>query len=236
MHLRNLSAQLARTEEEALNLLFLGDTNRVISETPMNLASSRSHCLFTIAIDRRKAGSDVVRRSKLHLVDLAGSERVKKTGIEGTSLKEAKYINLSLHFLEQVRAQGSGLGPGSGVRVRLRLRLRVRSVITSSRRRAEASTLTPCAHVPTLPPTARMQVITSLGERQKSHVPYRNSMLTSVLRDSLGGNCKTVMVATMSPDEAQSDETISTCRFSQRVALISNRLELNEEVGPKLLV
>tara|TARA_B100000787_G_scaffold152250_1_gene125798 strand:+ start:84 stop:812 length:729 start_codon:yes stop_codon:yes gene_type:complete len=232
MHLRNLSAQLARTEEEALNLLFLGDTNRVISETPMNLASSRSHCLFTIAIDRRKAGSDVVRRSKLHLVDLAGSERVKKTGIEGTSLKEAKYINLSLHFLEQVRAQGSGLGPGSGVRVGAR----VRSVITSSRRRAEADTLTPCAHVPTLPPTARMQVITSLGERQKSHVPYRNSMLTSVLRDSLGGNCKTVMVATMSPDEAQSDETISTCRFSQRVALISNRLELNEEVGPKLLI
>ena len=40
MHLRNLSAQLARTEEEALNLLFLGDTNRVISETPMNQASN----------------------------------------------------------------------------------------------------------------------------------------------------------------------------------------------------
>jgi hypothetical protein len=118
MHLRNLSAQLARTEEEALNLLFLGDTNRVISETPMNQASSRSHCLFTIAIDRRKAGSDVVRRSKLHLVDLAGSERVKKTGIEGNSLKEAKYINLSLHFLEQVRLRGQAQGPGSGVRLR----------------------------------------------------------------------------------------------------------------------
>ena len=174
MHMSNLSAQLARSEEEALNLLFLGDTNRVISETPMNQASSRSHCIFTISIDFRKPGSDVVRRSKLHLVDLAGSERVKKTGIEGNSLKEAKYINLSLHFLEQV--------------------------------------------------------ITSLGERQKGHVPYRNSMLTSVLRDSLGGNCKTVMVATMSPEEPQLDETISTCRFSQRVALISNRLELNEEV------
>ena len=53
-----------------------------------------------------------------------------------------------------------------------------------------------------------------------------------VLRDSLGGNCKTVMVATLSPDEMQSEETISTCRFSQRVALISNRLELNEEVDP----
>ena len=96
-HLRNLSAQVARSEEEALNLLFMGDTNRVISETPMNEASSRSHCIFTIGIDARRAGSDV-----LHRVDRAGSERAKKTGIEGTVVKEARYINLSLHYLEQV--------------------------------------------------------------------------------------------------------------------------------------
>lgn len=43
-----------------------------------------------------------MRRSKLNFVDLAGSERVTKTGIEGATLKEAKYINLSLHYLEQV--------------------------------------------------------------------------------------------------------------------------------------
>ena len=41
IHLKNLSAQVARSEEEALNLLFVGDTNRMISETPMNMASSR---------------------------------------------------------------------------------------------------------------------------------------------------------------------------------------------------
>lgn len=60
--------------------LFLGDTNRTISETPMNQASSRGHCIFTIMLEARKAGSDMIRRSKLHLVDLAGSERVGKTG------------------------------------------------------------------------------------------------------------------------------------------------------------
>jgi kinesin family protein 6/9 len=38
----------------------------------------------------------------LHLVDLSGSERVGQTGIDGKTLKEAKYINLSLHYLEQV--------------------------------------------------------------------------------------------------------------------------------------
>jgi hypothetical protein len=56
--------------------LFVGDTNRTISETPMNQASSRSHCIFTLHLEARPAGGDTVRRSKLHLVDLAGSERV----------------------------------------------------------------------------------------------------------------------------------------------------------------
>jgi kinesin family protein 6/9 len=46
----------------------------------MNQASSRSHCIFSIMLEARQAGSDIVRRSKLHLVDLAGSERVAKSG------------------------------------------------------------------------------------------------------------------------------------------------------------
>ncbi len=58
----------------------------------MNQASSRSHCIFTLHLEAR-------------LVDLAGSVRVGKTGIDGTTLMEAKYINLSLHFLEQVRSE-----------------------------------------------------------------------------------------------------------------------------------
>ena len=55
-----------------MHLLFLGDTHRMIAETPMNPASSRSHCIFTIYIDAKKEGSEVIRRSKLHMVDLAG--------------------------------------------------------------------------------------------------------------------------------------------------------------------
>ena len=56
-HMRNLSAHRATNEEEALNFLFLGDTNRTISETPMNMASSRSHCIFTLYISSRGSPS-----------------------------------------------------------------------------------------------------------------------------------------------------------------------------------
>lgn len=54
------------------------------------------------------------------------------------------------------------------------------------------------------------------------HVPYRNSMMTTVLRDSLGGNCRTVMVANINGAPAHVDESISTCRFAERVAMICN--------------
>ncbi|KAL3896914.1 MAG: hypothetical protein SGCHY_003769 [Lobulomycetales sp.] len=101
IHLRNLSVVAAANEEEAINLLFVGDTNKMIAETPSNPTSSRSHCIFIIGLASKAEGSDTVRRSKLHLVDLAGSERVHKTQVGGNLLKEALHINLSLHYLEQ---------------------------------------------------------------------------------------------------------------------------------------
>lgn len=183
IHLRNLSVISAANEEEALNLLFVGDTNRMIAETPSNPASSRSHCIFIISIASRKNGEDVIRRSKLHLVDLAGSERVSKTGIDGSLLREAKHINLSLHYLEQV-----------------------------------------------------IIALHEASKGKRAHVPYRNSMMTSVLRDSLGGNCKTTMIATLAVEDVLIEESISTCRFAKRVALISNKATLNEELDPKLVI
>ena len=61
-------------------------------------------------------------------------------------------------------------------------------------------------------------------------------MMTSVLRDSLGGNCKTMMVATISQEAKQTDESISTCQFAQRVALIKNNAYINEELEPELVI
>ena len=65
--------------------------------------------------------------------------------------------------------------------------------------------------------------------QQRSHVPYRNSMMTQVLRDSLGGNCRTVMIANITAQHEQLDESISTCRFAQRVAMVSNQVCLLDQ-------
>lgn len=51
-------------------------------------------------------------------------------------------------------------------------------------------------------------------------IPYRNSMMTMVLRDSLGGNCKTKMIATVSALKEDLYESLSTCRFARNVSMI----------------
>ena len=126
----------------------------------LSQASTRSHCIFTIHVTSRAVGAATIRRSKLHLVDLAGSERIGKTGAIGTLATEAKYINLSLHYLEQV--------------------------------------------------------IVALSDKTRSHVPYRNSLLTQVLRDSLGGNCMTTMIATVRYDTRCNEQFFFSYDFLSR--------------------
>lgn len=104
VYVKGLSYRLVSNEEEALNLLFEGETNRTIGQHILNKQSSRSHCIFTILVECRSvlSSDDKCRVSKLNLVDLAGSERLAKTNSEGVTKREATYINKSLSFLEQV--------------------------------------------------------------------------------------------------------------------------------------
>jgi len=136
--------------------MLVGDKNRTVGETAMNLTSSRSHSVFTIYIEHLVKDTNLVTAGKLNLVDLAGSERQSKTKAEGVRLQEAKNINLSL----------SALG----------------------------------------------NVISALVDGKSSHIPYRDSKLTRLLSDSLGGNTKTIMIAAISPASNSYEETLSTLR------------------------
>lgn len=62
----------------------VGNYVRRVASMPMNHASSRSHCIFTITIEMRDAETNQMRTSKIHLVDLAGSERTYKTAANVT--------------------------------------------------------------------------------------------------------------------------------------------------------
>ena len=126
-------------------------------------------------------------RSKLHLVDLAGSERVSKTGADGRILMEAKYINLSLHHLEHVIVllQRQAGRPNSSGSVARRLH-------SSHDRPSLYSGDSPVKNSSSSPSVgSRQQSRKRLHSSQSSSqhegfVPYRNSLLTMVLKDSLG--------------------------------------------------
>ncbi|KAL3830389.1 hypothetical protein ACJIZ3_019191 [Penstemon smallii] len=174
-----------RTKEEMVSYLLQGSLSRATGSTNMNSESSRSHAIFTIAVEQRRnthssAGNDVgddILIAKLHLVDLAGSERAKRTGADGIRLREGIHINKGLLALGNV--------------------------------------------------------ISALGDDKKrkegGHVPYRDSKLTRILQDSLGGNCKTVMIACVSPADTNAEETLNTLKYANRTRNIQNKAIINRD-------
>lgn len=175
---KGLSYQLANSEEEALNLLFEGETNRSIGAHSLNKESSRSHCIFTIRVESKSITSsdEKYTLSKLNLVDLAGSERLAKTQSVGITQKEAQYINKSLTFLEQA--------------------------------------------------------VIGLSDSKKPFVQFRQSKLTHILKDSIGGNCITCMIANIWPEARHMEETVSTLRFSSRMMNVTVEPAVNEIIDP----
>lgn len=182
VHVKGLKKLVVENEEAALNMLFEGETNRSIAEHEMNQSSTRSHCIFTLYVESRSRveSSEKVIFSKLNLVDLAGSERVGKTGSVGKILEEARYINRSLSFLEQV--------------------------------------------------------VLALASKSREHVPFRQSKLTNFLRDSLGGNCKTRLIANVWAEKEQMEETISTLKFATRMMKVSTEAAVNVQMDPLMQV
>ncbi|KAG6771258.1 hypothetical protein POTOM_022605 [Populus tomentosa] len=163
-----------KSTADVLNLMKLGEANRVVSSTALNNRSSRSHSILTVHVHGKDVSGSTLH-SCLHLVDLAGSERVDKSEVTGDRLKEAQYINKSLSCLGDV--------------------------------------------------------ITALAQKN-SHIPYRNSKLTLLLQDSLGGHAKTLMFAHLSPEGDSFGETISTLKFAQRVSAIElGAVRANKESG-----
>ncbi|CAE7723360.1 Kif17, partial [Symbiodinium sp. KB8] len=83
--------------------------------------------------------------------------------------------------------------------------------------------------------TALGNVISALVDSKTKHIPYRDSKLTRLLQDSLGGNTKTVMMAAISPADYNYDETLSTLRYADRAKQIKNKPIINEDPKDALL-
>ncbi|KAF1981458.1 kinesin family protein [Aulographum hederae CBS 113979] len=78
-------------------------------------------------------------------------------------------------------------------------------------------------------------VINSLTDGKSTHIPYRDSKLTRILQESLGGNSRTTLIINCSPSSYNDSETVSTLRFGARAKAIKNKAKINAELSPNEL-
>jgi Kinesin motor domain len=180
-----------------------GSRERTVATTACNATSSRAHTIVQLTVTRSSPGpgGEIRERvSKIDLVDLAGSERVAATGARGRRLEEGASINKSLSAL------------GNCIRA-------LSDMQAKAKKAASAST-----------DTRALFPAVSVGDASAApaHIPFRDSVLTWLLKSSLGGNSKTALVAAVSPGEADHDETLSTLRFADRMQRVETVAVVNE--------
>lgn len=142
---------------------------------------------------------------------MAGSERANASGATGQRLKEGAHINKSLVTL------------GSVISALSELSLEINSKrLKSANNNNNGGGGTSHHH------HQQHQTTTTF-------IPYRDSVLTWLLKDSLGGNSKTIMIAAISPADCNYSETLSTLHYANRAKNIINKPTVNEDPNVKLI-
>jgi hypothetical protein len=224
VHVQGLQEAMVTDAQEIHLLMDQGSAARTIGATNTNAHSSRSHAIFTIKLHQKEMDPTNAGKKdvfcKINLVDLAGSERAKSSGAKGSRLREGANINQSLSALGNVinsLAENSNSGDA---------RVDTASAAPERKEPQEAPVLDDAqtAEAPLAPQQRRKTPST----RKRVFVPYRNSKLTRVLQDALGGNSDTTILTTISTGASCYAETLSTLRFAARAKCISVHVVRNE--------
>ncbi|VDO52780.1 unnamed protein product [Schistosoma margrebowiei] len=216
------------SESDIIKRLDFGNRLRAVAATPLNENSSRSHTVLVLSLTKRSTVSfinvstitkyllgdiDNVYNSHITIVDLAGSERQTSTSTLSGRFIESCQINKSLFTLGKVITQ---LSQNIAYKKKAFPSPEPHSVVQDT---CPLLSVTPCR----------------LVNKRRDFVSYRDSLLTWLLKDSLGGNAVTVMLATVSPCQTHYDETLSTLRYAKKASSIVNSAMVNEDPKSRLI-
>lgn len=189
------------SEEETMACLKRGALSRTVGSTNMNAQSSRSHAIFTLhVVHQRPLKKRYSTEEADEDSDITISESVSPESPDWETLK-AKFHFVDLAGSERLKRTGAtGDRAKEGISINCGL-------------------------------LALGNVISALGDKMKkaSHVPYRDSKLTRLLQDSLGGNSRTLMIACISPTDRDFMETLNTLKYSNRARNIKNKVVVNQD-------
>jgi hypothetical protein len=212
-----LSEWVVRSPAEIYGLMERGAQMRATGSTKMNEISSRSHAVFII----------IAEQSETMYVDAQGKEMTPE---EFSRLMHAHGVNRQqLHSrLEPFVRQSFKVGKLNLVDLAGSERVRLSGA--TGQRLEESKKINQSL-------SALGNVIAALTDpRGRNHIPYRDSKLTRILEDSLGGNCRTTMMAMISPALEAMVESLSTLKFANRAKNIKNEARINEDLDQKSLL
>lgn len=197
-----VTVKAVQNAEQVMKCLESGALSRTTASTQMNVQSSRSHAIFTLHIKQQRV-------VQLNLENGDGEEEdnaVSNVNGESSSMSEFETLTAKFHFVDLAGSE------------------RLKRTGATGDRAKEGISIN-CGLL------ALGNVISALGDasRKVLHVPYRDSKLTRLLQDSLGGNSRTLMIACISPCDRDFMETLNTLKYANRAKNIKNRITVNQD-------
>eukprot|EP00600_Ochromonadales_sp_CCMP1393_P010158 CAMPEP_0174964600 /NCGR_PEP_ID=MMETSP0004_2-20121128/5962_1 /TAXON_ID=420556 /ORGANISM="Ochromonas sp., Strain CCMP1393" /LENGTH=1439 /DNA_ID=CAMNT_0016213327 /DNA_START=197 /DNA_END=4513 /DNA_ORIENTATION=- len=190
---QGLNELVVKDADAALDILSSGARHRITASTAMNAGSSRSHAVFTLQLDQHICA---ISNAPTGPADAAAGSA---DDVQQTLCSKLTFVDLAgSERIKRTGAEGQRLKEG----------IQINSGLFNLG-----------------------QVINSLADEQKlkngqaksNHVPYRNSKLTHLLKDALGGNSQTLFLACVSPAESNESETQSTLQYAKQARNIQNK-------------
>ncbi|XP_002021733.2 kinesin-like protein KIF14 [Drosophila persimilis] len=202
----DLSAHSVDSYSALRNWLAVGNSQRATASTAMNDKSSRSHSIFNIVLNLTDLSTDDGLTSDTDSESTASLRQTRRSKISLVDLAGSERISVSGSNGERIRE-------GVSINKSLLTLGKVIAALADGRKAGGGNG-------PSTPST---------------FVPYRESVLTWLLRENLGGNSKTVMLATISPASIHADETLATLRYACKARSIVNRVKVNESPHDKII-
>ncbi|RUS22443.1 hypothetical protein BC937DRAFT_89158 [Endogone sp. FLAS-F59071] len=211
--------ELVNSPEELLGFLQKGSLCRTTGSTDMNATSSRSHAIFSVILKQQRLDESwndsptppvtpaEDKDDKEEREDDGSRSRSRSISRNGSG-SEVTRTTSKFHFVDLAGSERLKRTGASGDRAKEGISINAGLLALGN-------------------------VISALGDetRKATHVPYRDSKLTRLLQDSLGGNSQTLMLACCSPSDSNFMETLNTLKYANRARNIKNRVTVNQDFG-----
>ncbi len=205
---------------DAMLCLTRGMLRRVTGATAMNAESSRSHAIMTVIVEQTtlmrgssSSGDGSTNGGNSDIGSGSNGGGGSGVGSSTNSKDDFESKRSKFHFVDLAGSERQKRSQAEGLRLKEGIDINKGLLVLGN-------------------------VISALGDpkkRGKAFVPYRDSKLTRLLKGSLGGNHKTLMIACVSPSSVNMEESLNCLRYANRAKNIQNNAVINVDAGSKLV-